>query len=408
MKTVAILSFPGNNCEIGSIRAIERNGMTPMFFRWNDDPAKLKEADAYFIPGGFAYEDRGRAGMIAGRDPVIEVIKEEAAKGKVVIGICNGAQVLVESGLIPLNKELKMSLARNAIGDHAPGFLNEWIYITPTCARDRCAVSNWDGAIQIPIAHGEGRFATEDKDLYEELKANDQIAFSYCDESGKVSDDPIHTPNGSMYAIAGICNPGGNVIALMPHPERTRDGDPYFKSMREWIIKGEGGRMKDKETHDSGEFEVSSREPKGTEIFIDTIIVNNEERTVEQAAHRNIPSLKLRQLKYISIPEDEPKKILDTIALFNANKEVAYIRRGDKFTKWNADTKQEEEVESPLLGGISLLRRDTPDTGASGLKKGSETGVCYVCSEVKQDELMKPRVLEIFANPHASTLEVLA
>ena len=411
MTKVAILSFPGNNCEIGSIRAIERNGMTPMFFRWNDDPAKFREANAYFIPGGFSYEDRGRSGMIAARDPVIEVIKEEAAKGKVVIGICNGAQVLVECGLIPLNKELRMSLARNAIGDCAPGFLNEWVWIKPTCKPDRCATSNWTEPMQIPIAHGEGRFTTNDKNLYEELKKNDQIAFSYCDESGNVSDDPIVTPNGSMYAIAGICNPEGNVIALMPHPERTRDGDPYFESMKQWIESHASHAVetsrRDVCTGDAGAMQIQSREPKGTEIFIDTIIVNNEERTVEQAAHRNIPSLRLKQLKYISIPENDPKGILDTIALFNANKEVAYIRRGDKFTKWNADAKQEEDTESPLLGGISLLRRDTPDTGAAGLKKGSQTGVCYVCSEVEENKLMNPGVLEIFANPHASILEVL-
>src|SRR3989338_6083437 len=127
----------------------------------------------------------------------------------------------------------------------APGFLNEWIWITPACKHDRCATSDWmdstgspyTGAMHIPMAHGEGRFITKDPDLIKELEAHDQIAFRYCDQSGKVSDDPSVTLNGSMDAIAGICNPAGNVVALMPHPERTVNGDPYFVSLRKWIEK---------------------------------------------------------------------------------------------------------------------------------------------------------------------------
>ncbi|MBT4367082.1 phosphoribosylformylglycinamidine synthase I, partial [Candidatus Peregrinibacteria bacterium] len=153
-KKIAVISFPGTNNEIESIRAIERAGMDPMFFKWNDDIAKLADVDGYFIAGGFSYEDRGRAGMVAARDPLIEFIGKEAEAGKVIIGHCNGAQILIESGLIPLGNQLSMSLARNALGEESTGFLNEWIWITPACKNDRCAVSNWSGAMQMPIAHG--------------------------------------------------------------------------------------------------------------------------------------------------------------------------------------------------------------------------------------------------------------
>ena len=383
--------------------------MQPEFFRWNDDSAKLVEADGYIIPGGFSYEDRGRSGMVAARDPVMEVIREQSTKGKPVIGICNGAQVLVESGLIPLSDGLRMSLARNVVAGEATGFLNEWVFITPTCAKDRCATSNWDGPMQLPIAHGEGRFTTKDKDLLTELKTNDQLAFSYCDKEGHVSEDPLVTPNGSVYAVAGICNPEGNVVALMPHPERSKAGDSYFESLRQWIEEKRSYKLKSTNYQLSNSCfdEITTRTAKGTEIFIDTIITNNEERTVEQAARRIVPSLTLKQLKYFAVPKNNPQAVLDSIALFNPNKEIAYIRRGGEFVKWNADAKKEEPTSDLFANAKVLLRRDEPDTGAVTIG-GGETGICYVVSGVDAEGIKKPALLEIFANPHASTLEILS
>lgn len=404
---IAILSFPGNNCEVESIRSVRRVGMEPVFFRWNDDTAKLSDVDGYFIPGGFSYEDRGRAGMVAARDPLMDFLKGEASNGKVIIGNCNGAQILVESGLIPLADQLQMCLARNIIGGEGVGFLNEWIFITPTCGRKRCATSDWEGVISMPIAHGEGRFVSKDSGLIEELKKNDQIAFSYCDVEGNVSDDPIVTPNGSVSAIAGICNPAGNVVALMPHPERTEGGDAYFASMKNWIenkLKPEFHEI----SRNGIDFAAEQKTAGEVEIFIDTLIVNNEERTVEQAAHRLLPSLKLTQLRYLSLGGCDAKNVLDTISLFNSNKEVAYIRRGGSVFKWDPDTKKEQEISNhPFREGIKLLRRDEPDTGAAVLGSSSETGVCYVCKEVSEADLIKKDVLEVFANPHSANLSRL-
>jgi len=288
------------------------------------------------------------------------------------------------------------------------GFLNEWIFITPTCARNRCATSDWEGVMTVPIAHGEGRFITKDTALIDELKKNDQIAFSYCDAQGKVSDDPVVTPNGSVSAIAGICNPVGNVVALMPHPERTEGGNAYFESMRNWILNK--ARPEFHEISTTGiDFSVKKKPAGEVEIFIDTLIVNNEEHTVEQAAHRLLPALKLKQLRYLSLGGGDPQRVLGTISLFNPNKEVAYIRRGGSVFKWDADAKEEQKVsESPLQEGIKLLRRDEPDTGAASLGQGSETGVCYVCKEVSEAELFKNDVLEVFANPHSANLSHLS
>jgi phosphoribosylformylglycinamidine synthase len=315
----------------------------------------------------------------------------------------------VESGLIPLDRGLKMSLARNAIGAEAVGFINEWVWITPTCKRDRCATSDWSGAMHLPIAHGEGRFTTRDKDIWAALRKADQVAFSYCDASGRVSEDPVVTPNGSVFAIAGLCNPRGNVVALMPHPERTPNGRPYFESMRRWI---EGKRLQKlkrlerPERLEAGTWAVPERVPRPVEIFVGTIITNNEERTVEQAAHRLVPGLRLVQLKYLSPGSGEPEEILTSLSLFNPNKETAIVRRGGEFFRWDHDGRECSPLgHSPLEGSVALLRRDEPDTGASALGGRSETGICYICRGVAEEDLMREEVLEIFANPHASTLE---
>jgi len=386
---------------------VRRAGMQPLFFRWNDDTSLLKDVDGYFLPGGFSYEDRGRSGMVAARDPLLGFLQEEAAKGKPIIGNCNGAQILVESGLIPLGEGLQMSLARNTVEGAGVGFLSEWVCITPTCARDRCATSDWEGVMALPIAHGEGRFVSKDPDLVAELARNNQIAFSYCDAEGMVSDAFPVTPNGSTAGIAGVCNPAGNVVALMPHPERTSAGDPYFASLKRWIQSGRKMEV-DLPTGTTVPFPVGRREPGAVEIFIDTLIVNNEERTVEQAARRLLPHVQLKQLKYFSPGSKDPGHILATVSLFNQNKEVAYIRRGNDFFVWDAEVKEQKPLEkSPLRGGIALLRREEPDSLGASLGKGSETGICYVCRGVSKEELMQRDVLEVFANPHAASLSQL-
>lgn len=409
MKTpkIAVVSFPGNNCEVESLRALKNSGIEAIFFKWNDDKSKLADVDGYFIPGGFSYEDRGRAGMVAGRDPLLDFIGQEAEAGKVVIGNCNGAQILVESGLVPLGNELQMCLARNVVRGSATGFLSEWVWVKPSCAPDRCATANWTTPMHMPIAHGEGRFTTEDKDLLTELQNTNQLAFQYCNEAGEVSEDPIVTPNGAVYAVAGICNPTGNVVALMPHPERTPNGQPYFESLRKWIETKGRTPYAGTALSASTTLDLPEQEPADVEIFIDTIITNNEERTVEQAAHRVLPNLRLKQLRYMAPKSAKPDELLRRISLFNPNKEVAYVRQQGVMYKWDADAKKLEKAESHPITGEVLLRVDDPDTGSTSIG-GGVTGVCYVCTNCSKDDLRKPKSVEIFANLHASSLVFLA
>ena len=405
--SIAVIAFPGTNNEVESLRAVSSAGMEAIAFKWNDPVKSIEDCDGYFLAGGFSYEDRGRAGMVSARDPLMDFLRSQARDGKVVLGHCNGAQILVESGLIPLGTGLAMSLARNALQGKACGFLNEWIWITPSCDRSRCAASDWEGAMHIPIAHGEGRFTTKDPGLLKELIDADQLAFSYSDSEGNAAPTAEFNPNGSEIAIAGLCNPEGNVIALMPHPERTQNGQPYFASMKKWI-ESERKAQTAQRAQKTGSIEVGERSAKPLEIFIETIITNNEERTVEQAAQRVVDSVTLKQMKYLAPSSGSADAILSDITLFNPNKETAVLRRDGKMFRWNSDSKKEEALSDDICeGAIGLLRRDEPDTGAAALGEGSETGVCYLCSGVDESALSNAALLEVFFNPHASTLERL-
>jgi len=225
---VALIQFPGSNCEQETKRAAEATGLWVDIFRWNRDPALLAGYAGYIIGGGFSYQDRVRAGAVATKEPIVRTIVEQVAQGKPCLGICNGAQVLVESGLIPgINPgEVEMALAPNRLDP--PGRITyyscQWTYVKHTANAGRCGITSEfdEGEVwPAPIAHGEGRYTTQKADLLQRLVANDQIVLRYCGEDGAIEDTSAINPNGSMDNIAGICNPDGNVLAMMPHPERT-------------------------------------------------------------------------------------------------------------------------------------------------------------------------------------------
>lgn len=220
---IAVMYFPGNNCEVETLRAVKAAGMDGKILRWNTKE-NIRDFDGFIISGGWAYEDRIRAGVIAAKDPITHIIKVEAEKGKPVLGICNGAQVLVETGMIPgLKNKVEMALAPNK-NPFVSGYYNAWIYIKNVQNKARTAytkLSDKDEILQMPVAHGEGCFITKDKTLIKELKKNKQIIFQYSTKEGKIVDKFPVNPNGSMLNIAAICNKKGNVMAIMPHPERA-------------------------------------------------------------------------------------------------------------------------------------------------------------------------------------------
>jgi len=346
MKKFAIISFPGTNCENESARAFRRHGMEAEIILWNEkgvlDESRCKEFDGYCIPGGFSYEDRGRSGIISAQEPIMEIIKKEAAAGKVILGICNGAQVLVETGLIPGydNLAVGMGLGWNEMVKEGvvldTGFRNQWAYLKNTAPKNRSAFNDFDELLHVPVANGEGRFVIPEA-LLTALEENDQILFRYSNKAGQVSDDYPTTPNGSMHAIAGICNPAGNILALMPHPERdpSGNGELIFESIRNYLEANE--------KYDSSKYnplgiieeniEVKPKPNYDVEIFTRLIITDNSERTIEEAFKRKGHELGLDRFEFFGINLTEAaeanvaiEKILNSGELANFNKHHVFVK----------------------------------------------------------------------------------
>lgn len=241
---IAIIQFPGSNCERETSLAVQRAGMQPIEILWNEPPAHLADMDGFIIVGGFSYEDRSRAGIIAALDPLMQSIKAESEQGKPVLGICNGAQVLVESGLVPglKNHQLGMALSDNKRLQNGKilgtGFYNQWIKVRTSLVNSDNAFTRYlspELILSLPIAHAEGRFIIPDA-LLAEMQEEGLLALHYCDDLGHIIDEFPINPNGSVLNTAAIINKAGNVMAMMPHPERTPEGDLLFLSMRDYIM----------------------------------------------------------------------------------------------------------------------------------------------------------------------------
>lgn len=219
-----IITFPGSNCDHDSyyIAKIRNNQVN---FIWHKEH-KLKNPDIVILPGGFSYGDYLRSGALAKFSPIISEVIEFAEKGGLVLGICNGFQILTETGLLPgtlmMNDSLKFICKHQyikSINNNLP-FSNK-------------LQSNQ--VLDIPIAHKDGNYFADEATL-QKLQKNNQIVFKYCDRDGKITSDS--NPNGSLHNIAGICNQKGNVLGMMPHPERaaenivvSQDGKSIFESI---------------------------------------------------------------------------------------------------------------------------------------------------------------------------------
>jgi len=244
---VAIIQFPGVNCEYESAAAVRSVGFEAAIFRWNENPKLLNDCAGVILPGGFSYQDRIRAGVVAAKDRIMDTVSELASWGKPVLGICNGAQVLVESGLIPGIhwEKVDLALAPNIMADRE-GYYCTWVHLRKEESACLWTRGYLDGAIiPIPIAHAEGRFVTEDEGVLAEMKKNNQIALRYCDAWGVVAESFPVNPNGSADNIAGVSNKEGNVLAMMPHPERAT----WLRQVPEDL----GGRWGEKRRSAAGE-----------------------------------------------------------------------------------------------------------------------------------------------------------
>jgi phosphoribosylformylglycinamidine synthase I len=211
---VGVVIFPGSNCDKDAVYAFQNQFGCETVELWHKD-TDLQNCDLVFLPGGFSYGDYLRSGAIARFSPIMQSVIEFAGKGGLVWGVCNGFQILCEAGLLP------GALLHN---NHNK-FACKNVFIKPVTNNSKITSNiTLNKALQIPIAHGEGRFYCNEETLAE-LKANDQILFKYCDESGNETADA--NPNGALENIAGITNKTRNVFGMMPHPERVVDADLY-------------------------------------------------------------------------------------------------------------------------------------------------------------------------------------
>lgn len=328
---IAIIQFPGSNCERETMLAIRRAGMEPIEFLWNQSEL-LADFAGYVIVGGFSYEDRSRAGAIAALDPLMQILKQQSELGKPILGICNGAQILVETGMVPGLENNKLALALtdnkrvkqgNVLGT---GYYNTWVNMRVADeyqynAFTRCLTPNT--ILHVPIAHGEGRFVIPPA-LLTEMQSNGLNVFQYCDAAGNITDEFPINPNGSVNNIAAISNKAGNVMAMMPHPERTTNGDLIFQSMRDYIAEG----YKQKVTplnYYPRHYDIKKYQPTAQELVVDLVITDNNAMSVESAlTHLNIP-VKIKRHIHWEIHCDSLdiiKKIKASGVLFNDRKEI--------------------------------------------------------------------------------------
>lgn len=409
MIKFAVISFPGTNCENESIRAFKRNGMEAELVLWNDEGvlngSRLNEFDGYCIAGGFSYEDRGRSGVVAAKDPIMEVLKKEAANGKVVLGICNGAQILVETGLVPgyEDEAIGMALAWNEmkVKDQIvdTGFYNDWAYLKNTAPKDRSAFNGFDELLHVPFAHGEGRFMI-DQDLLEVLEKNDQILFKYATKEGEVSTDYPVTPNGATASVAGLCNPAGNVMAIMPHPERDPlggTGDLIFKSIKGYIEKNEHKQASSIPSPNQS-VELGKVDTYDIEIYVRLIITDNTERTIEEACKRIGVNVELQKYNFYGINLADSgdakaalEKILDSGELANLNKHLVYVKVEGKTYQYLGSSKfNEKEINLDS----SLVVQDKEDFVGQAKKQALNSHLGNLIEEMSYGIMWKPKYTE--------------
>lgn len=205
-----VVTFPGSNCDHDMHYVLKKILGQECVQLWHKD-TDLQDCDAVVLPGGFSYGDYLRSGAIARFSPIMEKVIDFAGKGGYVVGICNGFQILCESGLLPgalLHNDRQKFICKNICLQ---------VQTVRTAFTSLCREKQ---VLKVPIAHGEGRYFADEKTL-KRLNDADQVLFRYCDADGKVDSDA--NPNGSLENIAGICNEKRNVFGMMPHPERCAD-----------------------------------------------------------------------------------------------------------------------------------------------------------------------------------------
>lgn len=302
---IGVVQFPGSNCERETKLALQRVGFEAVDCFWHSPPEFVSRLDGFAIVGGFSYEDRVRSGLIASKDPFMRLLAVEAAKGKPILGICNGAQILVESGLMggPIalteNKRMKNDVLLGT------GYYNDWVEI-----KSNHAPTNTP--IRVPIAHAEGRFLLEE-DFYLALQQAGATMYTYCGDN----------PNGSMHDLAAISNAAGNVMAMMPHPERTPAGDIILKTFFSQVANPAAKMTAAAHSKAHMQFQPYVLNKEALHYWVAMMIHDNEAISLENTLQEMGLPVSLKKLVHweVTAPEALDSIIRESDELFNRQKE---------------------------------------------------------------------------------------
>jgi phosphoribosylformylglycinamidine synthase len=420
MIKIAVILFPGTNCEDETLRMVRDCGMEAELFRWNRDYEELRQFDGYIIAGGFSYEDRGRSGLVASFDPIMNVIREEADRGKVVLGICNGAQILIETGLVPGfdDQKLSMCLAWNKRvkdGQVHGDWVSRWTYMKMDIPRGRCAFNDFeeDIILRVPIAHGEGRFISNEEGLLEKLIENKQTVFRYCDEKGNFIDEYPVNPNGATHNLSAVCNEEGNVMAMMPHPERTIKalGEKYmnyiFASMKGWIESHPVNEEANVVERGKKKYEVVEMPQVQASLLVRLIITDNEEWTLDQTVKSiGFSKTGLKKQIWWGIETDSDdveavmKKIVESGELANLSKEHVDVKIGDDKLEQGTAFLIQQMDDMKSAAKTEYFQTHHPELKIKNIHRG----ILWTLEGV--DENKAKEILDTFVlhNPHSMTI----
>lgn len=418
MFRVAVIVFPGTNCEGETRRSLRNAGLAAEFVRWNERN-RLDAFDAFVLPGGFAYEDRSRAGIIAAQDPIMENIKKAALAGKPVIGICNGCQILVESGLLPglPNNALAGAVAMNTRVQNSriigTGFYHDTIYMNNVAPKGRsCITTEMEQGAVIPatVANGEGRFLFP-SELLVELEERGQIIFQFCTKDGNVVNEFPITPNGAVRAIAGLCNPAGNVVAYMPHPERLeREGNSLFVNLRSWLEKPQQKPSYSLKWQPP-ETKINTYQPRenALQFYVSSIITDNAAKTVELTMKQKKFPVQLERQTHWEVwltPKADPTELTGTLVqtgeLLNTNKETYSQTTGERPQTVSFLIRSSEDYEGQSVAKI--LQDRFGMQAVEQVRKGTVWHIILPADQTPQErQTMVTEILQtcILFNPYA-------
>ena len=407
MPRIAVLTFPGNNCETETVRALQNVGFQSEVFLWNREPQELLEFDGVVIPGGFSFEDRGRSGIVSCQEPIFKTLKIMAEKKVPILGICNGAQMVVESGLILSDSENipACALLWNKRVDSSgtilgTGFYHSWRNIKPV--NKKTPFSNFSQTLHLPIAHGEGRF-TLTKEMEKIVIEKNLIVFQYVNDSDEIDNHYPTNPNGSFENIAALCNPAGNVVAIMPHPERTENGDAIFQSLWSYFKNPWECNNEEINITDFSSVERTKIDNNEIIVLVRLKITDKTERTFANVLDENNLIRREKWGFYINSKnaiDDTIKTISHVISsgeLVNENKQWVVAKIGGEWYDWNEGIGFEKNKprfeekncfiveENEDFKGIAKHQHLAHVFPKNNIEK-IKYGVCWEVSENKKEE----------------------